>query len=71
MPHIGDVHDVTDFMAQELQSPAQNIGIQKGTEVPDVRIVVDGRTTGIEGHRAIGIARLEGNLGSLQGVIDS
>ncbi len=42
---IRDVHHVTNLVSHDLQSTPEYIGVQKGTEVPDVRIVIDGWTT--------------------------
>ena len=48
MTDIGNVHHVTDAISDQLQSPPQNIGIEKRAKIADMRIVVDRWAAGIE-----------------------
>ena len=51
MTDIGDVHDVQDIVSQNLECSAQDIGVQKGTKVTDVSVIVDRGSAGVEGNR--------------------
>jgi hypothetical protein len=35
-------------MAEKLERAAQDVRVQEGTEIPDVRVVVDGGAAGVE-----------------------
>ena len=50
MADIRDVHHVLDAVAEEFKRATEDVGIEKGTEVADMRIVVDGGAAGIEGE---------------------
>ena len=60
-----------DAVPEQFEGPSQDVGIEEGPEVPDVRVVVDGRSTGVERHRPIRIDRLKADLASLEGVVES
>ena len=49
--HVGDVHDVADLHARELQEAAQHVDLQKGAEVADVAVVVNRRPAGVHPQR--------------------
>ena len=49
--HVGDVHDVADGDAGELEEAAQDVDLQKGAEVADVAVVVDGGPAGVHAER--------------------
>ena len=51
MADVGDVHDMLDAVAQQFECSTQDVCIQEGAEVPDVRVVVDGGAAGVEGQR--------------------
>src|SRR5436305_12996463 len=40
--HVGDVHHVLELMAALPQEPAQNVYRDKGAEIADMAVVVDG-----------------------------
>ena len=46
---VGQVHDVDDLVAEQLQRAAQQVGVEERPEVPDVGEVVDGGPAGVEG----------------------
>ena len=48
MAHISNIHDVLDVKAVVLQHTAQLILEQIGTEIADVRVVVDRGATTID-----------------------
>ena len=48
MTHIRDVHNVLDVVAVVFQNTAQLILEQIGTEIADVRVVVDRRAAAID-----------------------
>ncbi|MCG3150609.1 MAG: hypothetical protein PCFJNLEI_04097 [Verrucomicrobiae bacterium] len=53
--HVGDVHDVGDGVPLVFEVPAEQILEHEGTEIADVRVVVNGRAAGVETN----FARLE------------
>ena len=58
--HVGDVHDVADLEALELQAAPHQIGENEGAEVADVGEVMHGRAAAIEADGFAGrIARDE------------
>jgi hypothetical protein len=50
--YVGEIHDVEDSVPAGLQPPSQQILEQEGPEIADVRVVVDGRSAGVERHPA-------------------
>ena len=50
MTDVRDVHHVLDAVAEEFERAAKNVGVQKGTKVADMRVVVDGGAAGVEGE---------------------
>jgi len=56
--NVGDIHDVADVEALELQIPAQQVGKNEGAEVADMGEVMHRRAAAIESHVfAVGMAR--------------
>src|SRR5579883_636448 len=49
--HIGNVHNVADLYAKQLQRASQDIDMQKGAEVADMAVVVDRGAAGINAER--------------------
>ena len=45
---VGDVHDLGHLAAEVFQRPAEHVGEDVGAEVPDVRVLVDGGTAGVD-----------------------
>ena len=50
MAHIGDVHDVLDLVAIELEDTAQYVLKEVGAQVANVGIVVHCRPAGIHAN---------------------
>ena len=48
MADVGDVHDMLDAVSKQFECSSQDVCVQEGAEVPDVRIVVDGGAAGVE-----------------------
>ncbi len=59
--HVGDVHDVVEFVAVQVKHAAQQIVKDEGAEVADVREVVNGGSAGVhaDGVRVDGDERLD------------
>ena len=55
MTDIGDVHHVLDAVAQEFERTTKDVGVQEGTEVADMRVVIDGGAAGVEGKGRGGV----------------
>ena len=45
---VGDVHDVVDGEALQLDGAAQHVDVEEGAEVADVAVVVDGGAAAVE-----------------------
>jgi hypothetical protein len=45
---VGDIHDMLDAVAKQFERSTQDVCVQERAEVPDVRVVVDGGTAGVE-----------------------
>ena len=45
---VGDVHDVVDGEAVQREDAAQHVDVQKGAEVADVAVVVDGGAAAVQ-----------------------
>ena len=50
MADVGDVHDMLDAVAKKFECSTQDVCVQEGSEVPDMRVVVDGGAAGVEGQ---------------------
>ncbi len=48
VPHVGHVHHLVHLVPGELERAAQDVGVEKRPEVPDVRVVVDRRPARVE-----------------------
>ena len=55
--NVGDVHDVADGDAEQLERTAQDIDLEEGAEVADVAVIVDGGAAGVDAKR---LARFRG-----------
>ncbi len=59
--HVGDIHDVVDFKAFELQEAADHIDEEEGAEVADMGEIINSWAATIEPYFfAGGLGRLEG-----------
>src|SRR5918992_1123396 len=56
--HIGQIHDLKYVVPAGLEPTAQQILEQKGSEIPDVRVVVNRGSAGVERDPS-GLERLE------------
>ena len=45
--HVGDVHDVADLHAGQLEEAPEDVDLEEGAEVADVAVVVDGGPAGV------------------------
>ena len=68
--HVGQIHDVGQLEAAQLQEAAQNILEDEGAEIADVRVVVDRGAAGVHVHFA-GLQRDERFNFSGEGVVDA
>ena len=59
MPHVGDVLDVQDLQPVVQEGASDQVGEEERPEVPDVRVAVDGRATGVHPD-ATGLERFDG-----------
>ncbi len=50
MTDVSDVHHVLDAVAEEFKRATKDVGVQEGTEVADVRVIIDGGAAGVEGE---------------------
>jgi hypothetical protein len=46
--HVGDVHHVRHFIAEEAEGAGQDVVEDVGSEVADVRVIVDGGPAAVE-----------------------
>ena len=48
MTDVRDIHHVLDAVTQEFERATKDVGVQEGTKVADMRVVVDGGAAGVE-----------------------
>ena len=66
--HVGDVHHMQQFPAATAQIPAQNVLKGKRPQIPDVGVVIDGRTAGVHFY-GLAVRRLERLVAAGQAVV--
>ena len=68
--NVGNVHDVADGDAEQLEGAAQDVNLEERAEVADVAVVVDRRAAGIHAQGYVPLGR-EFLDGSGKGVVEA
>lgn len=48
---VGNVHDMLDAVTKQFECPSQDVCVQEGAEIPDMRVVVDGGSAGVKSQQ--------------------